>query len=1043
MASAHGPGGPFHVILRSWKPHLVPDFSPSSTDVIVGRSSKPGRNDLLISCPYISSQHCSLNFLAPDALLRARGRVLCVLTDLSRNGVWVNDHKVAPGQPVHLWAGDRVLLSKAAADAAAVPPVLGRVCFVLEEVAPPPPPPPPAELFDPASAFSQYEAPMSQLGGSQGCVGGGGGVGGGAAAPLRQSVFGTATPSSVLRRTGELWRDYELVGSGREREAPAESGLLGRGAYSRVWRVASRVTGEEFAAKEIRRPAGAGGARGAGAGTGRARAGVDVDTLAEERAALCLCRHPNVLGFVDSYTVGRTPWLILELASGGDLFDKTVKKVHFMEGPARSLFRQLLRGVAYLHRRGIVHRDIKPENIFLQKFAYTPAAGAAGEVRYVAKIGDFGFARRQGHGKRLGGRMASMLAREGGGGGEGGEAAAAGASPPTSASPASAPAESPHATSHRLPRLNSVVGTENYLCPEVMLLHARLALVEEALAAAGERGGPPTLGALWLKGVGPLWELPEDEPPWALGRDADFDAAVARGGGGGGPAAKRARGGSGSGGSSGGGGARASAARGGGGGGGGGGSDGASQGGEPWAGDAPLAAGDVLALADGLYASATAIAWPLLPPPLRAEAAEKWAAAAAALLRAHPPEALARAVRRVRAPRRLGEGAAGVLQYGTRFVGWAVDAALLPAWARAGGGGPREAAAAAPPAPPSPSPAPAPRAPPFSPAPSDLRVGPHGASARLTLARLGALDDAQEGGYCGYAHDAYSLGCVLFVLLSGRLVMPEDEGLSGRVRRALVQRVEFPADRWAAVSPEARHLILCLTASAPGDRLTPYQALFHPWMTGAPLQHLESGQAQNPYLYPQFAGLDGEAAAAADGAQLPGEQGPPPPPPPPPPRQRPLPQPPPPPQQPPAPGRRAFPTPLPPQKLAPSAAPPTARLGAPPPRALAAGGGGGGGGAPPPADPAGAAVEELLRLGLLGEAEAAAVDGSAAEQRAVEDSFAQPPASFALAAGAPSPPQPPRAAPPPAAEKRARGDAARFPANFSQASAGSGGGARY
>jgi serine/threonine protein kinase len=988
----------FAVILRSWKPQVVPDFSPTASDVCVGRTRHPGRSDMTINCPYISSKHCDLTFLPPDSPLRRREGVLCVLKDTSRNGVWVNDRKVLPGVPTHLRAGDRLLLSKAVADPAAG--VLGRVCFTFTEVTEAP-----DAGLEPTSTHSQYDlappsqaqaVPASQYGASSQLEHW-------RAEPLRQSAYGYTTPAALLRATGELHGDY-IVDGAKE---------LGRGSYSRVWLVQSRVTGEFFAAKEQRKAP-------AVSNCARAAAGQSIDALAEERAALKLCRHPNLMTLVDSYVHKGTPWLILELATGGDLFDKTVKKKRFEERHAAPLFRQLLRGMAYLHRQGIVHRDIKPENIFLQKFLHTPEGGGAPSTRYLAKIGDFGFARRQGHGKRLGGRLASML--EGGGGG--GDAAPPLPSSPSSASSFSlASASSPHAPP-RLPRLHSVVGTENYLCPEVMLLHAKLPAVAEVFDNASGCGGAPLFGTLWLRGVGPIWELPEDTPPWALGgtdvTDAAAYAMVTRASS---ADRKRCR--------------AAKAARPVAPGGGGGAGATAVHLAESWSGDTPTAAAGDLQW-EGLYVSAAAVAFGQLHTPDRVGLYLKWAAAAKALLHGAPAEVLAARCRRVRAPRRehLEQGVAGVPLFGSRHVGWAVDAALLPPWARAGGGEPPpdtfgDGGALLPPPPPSF----------FSPAAQDLELGgARGAATHTDLARLGALDDAQEYGYCGYAYDSYSLGCVLYVLLSGRLIMRESAALLERLRCAVVQRVEFPHDPWAAVSPEARHLILCLTAAAPGDRLTPYQALFHPWMQGRTLEDMHRGAAVNPYAYPRFAGLDGGVEGAAVGAGAPPRA-----PPPPPPQQ----------QQTTlgarTPGLGAARAPAPAADAAAATAkatpfrlrPPTgtatfptsalptpvlvpglARLAASPPVPAPAD-------APPapPASHALLAVEELQRLGLRGEEEARGMeDAAAAELWALEDSFVQPPSSFALM-GAPSPQAP--ACPEPGG-KRSRGEQPpAFPAIFS------------
>jgi len=58
-------------------------------------------------------------------------------------------------------------------------------------------------------------------------------------------------------------------------------------------------------------------------------------------------------------------FIVLELVTGGELFDKIVREGRFDEKTARFYFRQLVRGVKYCHKAGVCHRDLKPENLLL------------------------------------------------------------------------------------------------------------------------------------------------------------------------------------------------------------------------------------------------------------------------------------------------------------------------------------------------------------------------------------------------------------------------------------------------------------------------------------------------------------------------------------------------------------------------------------------------------------------------------------------------------------------------------------------------------
>jgi len=55
--------------------------------------------------------------------------------------------------------------------------------------------------------------------------------------------------------------------------------------------------------------------------------------------------------------------LVMELMEGGELFDWIARKDHLTEGEAHAVFKQIVQGVAHLHRLGIAHRDLKPSNL--------------------------------------------------------------------------------------------------------------------------------------------------------------------------------------------------------------------------------------------------------------------------------------------------------------------------------------------------------------------------------------------------------------------------------------------------------------------------------------------------------------------------------------------------------------------------------------------------------------------------------------------------------------------------------------------------------
>ncbi|KAL4917832.1 hypothetical protein BDW62DRAFT_75619 [Aspergillus aurantiobrunneus] len=77
--------------------------------------------------------------------------------------------------------------------------------------------------------------------------------------------------------------------------------------------------------------------------------------------------HPNIVRLHEMVETDRHIGIIMEYASGGELFDHILRNKYLKDNAARRLFAQLVSGVGYLHKKGIVHRDLKLENLLLDR----------------------------------------------------------------------------------------------------------------------------------------------------------------------------------------------------------------------------------------------------------------------------------------------------------------------------------------------------------------------------------------------------------------------------------------------------------------------------------------------------------------------------------------------------------------------------------------------------------------------------------------------------------------------------------------------------
>ncbi len=74
-----------------------------------------------------------------------------------------------------------------------------------------------------------------------------------------------------------------------------------------------------------------------------------------------MVKHKYIVEMIEVLASKTKIFIVLELVTGGELFDKIVQVGKLSVEQARFYFLQLVEGVEYCHKLGVCHRDLKPE----------------------------------------------------------------------------------------------------------------------------------------------------------------------------------------------------------------------------------------------------------------------------------------------------------------------------------------------------------------------------------------------------------------------------------------------------------------------------------------------------------------------------------------------------------------------------------------------------------------------------------------------------------------------------------------------------------
>lgn len=127
---------------------------------------------------------------------------------------------------------------------------------------------------------------------------------------------------------------------------------LGQGQFGTTYLCTEIATGIEYACKSISKR--------------KLISKEDVEDVRREIQIMHhLAGHKNIVTIKGAYEDPLYVHIVMELCSGGELFDRIIQRGHYSERKAAELTRIIVGVVETCHSLGVMHRDLKPENFLL------------------------------------------------------------------------------------------------------------------------------------------------------------------------------------------------------------------------------------------------------------------------------------------------------------------------------------------------------------------------------------------------------------------------------------------------------------------------------------------------------------------------------------------------------------------------------------------------------------------------------------------------------------------------------------------------------